>query len=86
MSKANPYGTTTPEAEFAEAFGTACFNARIRMRWTQREVALRAGLSVSFLSDVENGKRAASLLSAAKIAAALGIGLAKLIPTWRNPA
>jgi transcriptional regulator with XRE-family HTH domain len=50
-------------------------NAR---RLTLREVAERAGLSESFLSQVERGRASASIASLRRIAEALGISIADL--------
>jgi transcriptional regulator with XRE-family HTH domain len=64
---------------FLQAFGGRVRNHRKWMRWTQRELCERAGLSVGFLSDVENGKRSVSLINAVNLAHALGVDLSKLI-------
>lgn len=52
---------------------------RGKRNWTQEELAEAAGISKSFLSDIENGKRNISSESALKIADALGISLDYLI-------
>ncbi len=52
---------------------------RGQQNWTQEELAEAAGISKSFLSDIENGKRNISSESALKIADALGISLDYLI-------
>ena len=52
---------------------------RGQRNWTQEELAEAAGISKSFLSDIENGKRNISSESALKIADALGISLDYLI-------
>lgn len=51
---------------------------RGRRRLTLREVAERAGLSESFLSQVERGRASASVASLRRIADALGIGISDL--------
>jgi len=51
---------------------------RSRRRLTLREVAERAGLSESFLSQVERGRASASVASLRRIADALGIGISDL--------
>jgi transcriptional regulator with XRE-family HTH domain len=47
-------------------------------RLTLRDVAERAGLSESFLSQVERGRASASIASLRRIADALGIGISDL--------
>jgi len=66
--------------EFAENFGVLVHRKRVREQWSQRDVAKRAGLSVSFLSDVENGKRSISLINAMKLTKALELPLSNLLP------
>lgn len=51
---------------------------RTARRWTLREVAERAGLSESFLSQVERGRTSASIASLRRIADGLGISIADL--------
>ena len=51
---------------------------RSRRRLTLREVAERAGLSESFLSQVERGRASASVASLRRIADALGIAISDL--------
>ena len=51
---------------------------RGRRRLTLREVAERAGLSESFLSQVERGRASASIASLRRIADGLGIGISDL--------
>jgi transcriptional regulator with XRE-family HTH domain len=51
---------------------------RNRRRQTLREVAERAGLSESFLSQVERGRASASVASLRRIADALGIAISDL--------
>ena len=52
--------------------GSRIRNERVARRMTQAELAEMSGLSVSFLSDLENGKRGLSVLSLLKIARAIG--------------
>ena len=51
---------------------------RHRRRGTLRAVAQRAGISESFLSQVERGQAAASIASLQRIAVALGVSVADL--------
>ena len=65
---------------FSQHVGNRIRTIRKRMRLTQKELAEDSGLSVSFLSDVENGKRSVALVRAVNIAHALGVPLAYLLP------
>ena len=51
---------------------------RLARRRTLRDVAERAGLSESFLSQVERGRSSASIASLRRIADALGVSMADL--------
>lgn len=65
---------------FSTAFGERVRHVRTRQGILQRELAVSAELSVSFLSDVENGKRQVSLVNALKLADALRMTLWQLLP------
>jgi transcriptional regulator with XRE-family HTH domain len=54
-------------------------DAREQRNWTQEQLDEAAGLSKSFLSEIENDKRNISSESALKIADALGISLDYLL-------
>lgn len=56
-------------------FGIAVQNCRKRLRISQEELAERAGLRRTYLSDIERGARNISLKSVEKIADALGISI-----------
>lgn len=58
--------------QLAGGIGAAIRDERRRRRWTLRELATRAGVSVSHLHEVEAG-RPASLLTYARIIQALGL-------------
>ena len=58
---------------------------RTRRRQTLREVAERAGLSESFLSQVERGRASASVASLRRIADALGIAVSDLFQPAEAP-
>ncbi len=51
---------------------------RLRKRMTLRSIAERAGVSESFVSQVERGRTGASLMSLQRIAGALGVSIADL--------
>ena len=48
---------------------------RAELGWTQDQLAQRAGISKSFLSDLENGKRSVGANNLLDIARALGVSL-----------
>src|SRR5262249_60033958 len=48
---------------------------RTELGWTQDQLAQKAGLSKSFLSDLENGKRSVGANNLLDIARALGVSL-----------
>jgi len=53
-------------------------NRKLR-KFTQEKLAEKAGLSVVFLSLLENGRRTASFNSLVRIAKALNVGLDDLV-------
>ncbi len=59
--------------------------ARERARLSTRDVATRAGVSAGFISQLENGKRGASVAVLKRISAAVGISVADLL-TEQAPA
>lgn len=65
-------------------FGTAVKNKRAEMGISQEELADRAGLHRTYISDVERGARNPSLESIAKLAQALGISLPVLFERATN--
>jgi transcriptional regulator with XRE-family HTH domain len=48
---------------------------RLELEWTQDQLALKAGISKSFLSDLENGKRSVGAENLLDIARALSVSL-----------
>jgi transcriptional regulator with XRE-family HTH domain len=48
---------------------------RVELDWTQDQLAQKAGISKSFLSDLENGKRSVSANNLLDIARALSVSL-----------
>jgi two-component system response regulator len=59
-------------------FGTALRNQRIERRISQEELADRAGLHRTYISDVERGARNLSLENIDKLARALGLSISML--------
>lgn len=65
----------------AKSPGTLVRTARRRRGWSQSIVADRAGLSVAYLSQIENGRRPlASLRTVRRLARALEVSPTQLVP------
>ena len=63
----------------SQAFGAAVRLRRLQLAVSQEELADRAGLHRTYVSDVERATRNVTLKTAAKIAAALGVPLVTLL-------
>ena len=61
------------QADSAKAFGEALRERRKELGYTQAFLSQMCGISVSFLSDLENGKETAELGKALYIASLLGL-------------
>jgi transcriptional regulator with XRE-family HTH domain len=70
--------TSMPEVASEVDVGKGLREIRVARRLTLREVAERARLSESFLSQVERGRSSASVASLRRIAEALGVNIADL--------
>lgn len=68
-----------PERGISERFGLAVRKLRVSLGISQEELADRAGLHRTYLGDVERGERNITLVSAEKIASALGVALSTLL-------
>ncbi len=73
MRKVHSYSPQT--LQVAEILGTEIARARRARRFTQAELAERAGISVSTLSSVERGSPAVSIGIVLEVATLLGIDL-----------
>lgn len=62
----------------AERFGLAVRTRREELGLVQEELAERAGIHRTYLSDVERGSRNVSLANIERLAGALGLSLAEL--------
>ena len=60
-------------ADSAQAFGEALRKRRKELGYTQEFLSQMCGLSVSFLSDLENGKETAELGKSLYLASLLGL-------------
>jgi transcriptional regulator with XRE-family HTH domain len=59
-------------------FGSVIRRKRLKLGWTQEELAERAGLDRSFVANIEQGKRNVSLITVEKIANALDLSIQAL--------
>ncbi len=59
----------------AESFGLALRQRRKEMHYTQREISDLTGFSISFISDLENGKSTAEIGKAIYLANVLGLDI-----------
>ena len=59
----------------AESFGLALRQRRKEMNYTQREISDITGFSISFISDLENGKPTAEIGKAIYLANVLGLDI-----------
>jgi len=85
FSRSSPASLVDEPASFAPAdIGERLRAARTARRQTLRSVASKAGVSESFLSQVERGVASASIASLRRIASALGLNLVDLFQE-RNP-
>ena len=64
--------------DIRERFGDAVRDRREALALTQEEVAERAGIHRTYLSDIERGRRNLSLVNIERIAIALEISLSQL--------
>jgi transcriptional regulator with XRE-family HTH domain len=62
-----------------EDFGSWLRKIRLEKRWTQRTLATRSGLSLGYISSVENGKRKPKTSSLVALAQALDIPYAQAL-------
>lgn len=59
----------------SKSFGAMLKNRRKQLGYTQAYISEMTGLSVSFLSELENGKKTAQLDKAIEVAMLLGLDL-----------
>ena len=85
VQRGRPPGTTTYEAEPAQAFGQAVRAARLDQGIAQEELASLAGIERSHMGKIERGEHMPTLALILKVAAALRISSAELMTaTERN--
>lgn len=67
------------KTEFKQEIGARIRDWRERLNLSREQFAMEANISVPFLCDIENGKKAPSLYVFRKIAAALNVSADQLI-------
>ena len=72
------------EADLKALFGTTIKSKRSQLGMSQEELADRAGLHRTYVSDVERGVRNVSLISIEKLAHALGLSVWRLFEQASN--
>jgi len=71
--------TTQPEGE---VFGKHLRDLRLRRRMTQTDLAEGAGLTVAYISNMENGFAVPSVTSVLRLAVALGCKVTSLMAVF----
>jgi transcriptional regulator with XRE-family HTH domain len=64
--------------DIRERFGYAVKRRREEMEWTQEDLADKAGIHRTYLSDIERGSRNLSLVNIERLALALDLRLSEL--------
>lgn len=76
LSKANPATIgSNAKANRMATVGERIRRLRMELGWTQDELAQKAGISKSFLSDLENGKRSVGAETLLDLGRSLGVSL-----------
>lgn len=65
--------------DICEQFGANLRRIRLKRGFTQEELAHRVGMDVSYLSELENGRKEPCLRKMKEVSQALGIPLAELL-------
>jgi transcriptional regulator with XRE-family HTH domain len=71
-------GKKRDQPDIRERFGDAVRARREALGLTQEELAHRAGIHRTYLSDVERGSRNLSLVNIERLAAALSLSISEL--------
>ena len=71
-------GKRRARPDVQERFGTAVKFRREELKMTQEDLAEKAGIHRTYLSDVERGTRNLSLVNIERLAAALSLSMSKL--------
>ena len=79
MSAGDPATDATPSLRWVQSFGIAVRQLREQRGWSQEQLAARSELNRSYLGEVERGNAIASIVTAHKLARALGVNVAALV-------
>ncbi len=71
-------GKKKAKPDIREKFGFAVKERREELELTQEDLAGKAGIHRTYLSDIERGSRNLSLLNIEKLAAALSLSISEL--------
>jgi transcriptional regulator with XRE-family HTH domain len=71
-------GRRRPAPDIRERFGFAVRTRREELGLTQEDLAAKAGIHRTYLSDIERGSRNVSLINIERIAAALSLPISGL--------
>jgi transcriptional regulator with XRE-family HTH domain len=72
-------GGTMNERELLKVFGLNIRQNRIRLKWSQADLAEKINISINFLSDIETGKKWASPITLVKFANVFNIEAYELL-------
>ena len=70
-------------SELVQTFAANLRATRLASRYSQEELALRAGLDRTYISGCERGTRNPSLISVEKLANALGVNAESLFRSYK---
>jgi transcriptional regulator with XRE-family HTH domain len=65
--------------DICEQFGSNLRRRRLKCGFTQEELAHRVGMDVSYLSELENGRKEPCLRKMKEVSQALGVPLGQLL-------
>jgi transcriptional regulator with XRE-family HTH domain len=65
--------------DICEQFGRRLRKLRKERGWSQEELAHRVGIDISFLSELENGKKEPCLRKMKELAQGLGVPLSRMV-------
>ncbi len=66
-------------SDICELFGKRLRQLRKERGWSQEELAHRVGIDISFLSELENGKKEPCLRKMKELAQGLGVPLSRMV-------
>jgi transcriptional regulator with XRE-family HTH domain len=65
--------------DICEQFGKRLRQLRTERGWSQEELVYRVGMDISYLSELENGKKEPCLRKMKELAQGLGVTLSRLM-------